>query len=112
MSVSSLAGDHASWPTDDDAMASSFDRYQRELGRRDLAPTTRSQYRQILGAYKAFLGAAGPSPEAAGDFLASLRALDRAHVTIGRYAVVLGGFHRFVGEAMTYRHRRKKTLPP
>ncbi|MCH8346280.1 MAG: tyrosine-type recombinase/integrase [Chloroflexi bacterium] len=93
-------------------MASSLDRYQRELGRRDLAPTTRSQYRQVLGAYEAFLGPADPSPEAAGDFLASLRAQGRAHATIGRYAIVLGGFHRFVGEPMTYRHRRKKTLPP
>ncbi|MCH7483118.1 MAG: tyrosine-type recombinase/integrase [Chloroflexi bacterium] len=93
-------------------MASPFDRYQRELGRRDLAPTTRSQYRQVLGAYEAFLGSAHPSSEAAGDFLASLRAQGRAHPTIGRYAVVISGFHAFVGEAMTYHHRKKKTLPP
>ncbi len=107
-----LAGDRARWPSDDDVMASPFDRYQRELGRRDLAPTTRSQYRQVLRAYEAFLGPAHPSSEAAGDFLAVLRAQGRAHPTIGRYAVVIGGFHAFVGEAMAYHHRKKKTLPP
>ena len=93
-------------------MASSFDRYHRELARRDLAPATRAKYRQVLSAYEVFLGSREPSSEEAGDFLASLREIGRSHASIGLYAIVMGGFHKFIGDPMSYHHRRKKTLPP
>ena len=89
-----------------------FAAYRQELSERDLAPTSRGRYLQVLGAFEAALEGQGPSPASAQAFVAHLREKGYQPRSIALYYTVLKSFLAFLGISWKLRLRKVKEPAP
>ena len=92
-------------------MDAPFSAYFRELDRRDLSPTTRAKYAQILASYQTWLEARSPDPDLAREFLAHLRHEGYRPRSVLVYYNVLRSFHAFHGRTIKVKIKRPRDLP-
>ncbi len=88
-----------------------FAAYRAELKRRDLAPSTRQRYSQVLSRHQEWLETQEPSHLLAQEFLAHLREKGYQPWSLLLYYHALQGFFTFLGQPLKLRLRKPRTLP-
>jgi len=89
-----------------------FQLYYADLFTHDRAPSTNARYWQVVKSYRDFLHGEPPSIANAKQFLSHLRAEGYRPTSIILYYHALSLFHSFLGDNLTVKLRKPKTLPP